>query len=438
LVFSAAEIQSTIQALGFSDNRRRNSLNKVVIIGAARSAIGNFGGSLRTIPAYDLAAPVLNEVVKRSGIEPKTVEAVVLAQNYQSGEYVNIARMSLLKAGWPVETVGFTVDRRCPGGLDAIAMATMMVQTGNAGVVIAGGVESMSTAEFYLRGDIRWSLGGTGDMPKGHGSLATWSIPMYDRIQRGRVMSQPEDRFGILQSMMVWAETAAKEHGLTRQEVDSWAMASNQRACAAIESGKFKEEIVPIPVPQGKGEPLMFSIDERPRSDTNMETLAKLKPVLGGVCTAANSSGENDGAAACVLMSEEKAKSLNLKPILTVKGFGFSGVDPRMTWKSATQAVNIALEKTGLTLKQIDLIEIHEAFSAQTLSNFKELGITEKDRERINVNGSCVALGHPLGATGARILTTLAYEMQRRNARTGLIAICGGGGQGTCVIVGRV
>jgi acetyl-CoA C-acetyltransferase len=413
-------------------------MTRVVVTSAARSAIGNFGGALRTVPAYDLAAPILNEAVKRSKLEPNAVDTVVLAQNYQSGEYVNISRMSLLNAGWPVETVGLTVDRRCPGGLDAIAVATMMVQTGNAGIVVAGGVESMSTAEFHLRGDMRWSVGGTGDMPKGHGSLATWSIPMYDRIQRGRVMSQPESRFGVLQSMMVWAETGAKEHGLTREEVDNWAMVSNQRACAATESGKFQQEIVPIPVRQSKGEPLPFCVDERPRRDTNMESLAKLKPVLGGVCTAANSSGENDGASACVLMSEEKAKSLNLKPMLAVKAFAFSGVDPRLTWKSATQAVNMALAKSGLTLKQIDLFEIHEAFSAQILSNFKELGITEKDRERVNVNGSCVALGHPLGATGGRILTTLAYEMQRRDAKTGLIAICGGGGMGTCAIVERV
>ncbi|MDD5494310.1 MAG: thiolase family protein, partial [Dehalococcoidia bacterium] len=260
------------------------------------------------------------------------------------------------------------------------------------------------------------------------------SIPLYDRMMRGRVMSQPEERFGVLQSMMTWAETAAKEHGLTREEVDKWALLSNQRACSAIETGKFKEEIVPVPVPQGKGEPVMFSVDERPRKDSTLESLAKLRPVQGGVCTAANSSGENDGAAACVLMSEEKAKSLGLKPIASVKGFAYSGADPRFAWKSVTEAVNLALKKTGLTLDKIDLIEIHEAFAAQTLANMKELGLTEKDRERINVNGSCVALGHPLGATGTRIFTTLAYEMQRSNAKNGMIAICGGGGMGVCAI----
>jgi acetyl-CoA C-acetyltransferase len=409
-------------------------VSKVVITSAVRSAIGNFGGALRTIPAYDLAAPILNETVKRSGLEPKDVNAVIMAQNYQSGEYVNISRMSLLKAGWPVEVVGFTIDRRCPGGLDAITFATMMIQTGNADIMVAGGVESMSTTELYLKGDIRWQLGGTGDMPKGHGSLSNWSLPLYDRMMRGRVMSQPEERFGILQSMMTWAETAAKEHGLTRTEVDQWALASNLRACAAMDNGNFKQEIVPIPVPQGKGEPVMFSVDERPRRDTTLESLGKLRPVQGGVCTAGNSSGENDGAAACVLMSEEKARSIGLKPLASVKGFAYSGADPRTAWKSVTSAVNLALQKTGLTLDKIDLIEIHEAFSAQVLANFKELGISEKDRERVNVNGSCVALGHPLGATGARILTTLINEMHRRDARTGMIAICGGGGMGICGI----
>jgi len=409
-------------------------VSKVVITSAVRSAIGNFGGALHSVPAYDLAAPILNEVVKRSRIDPADVSAVILAQNYQSGEYVNIARMSLLKAGWPVESVGFTIDRRCPGGLDAITFATMMIQTGNADIMVAGGVESMSTAEFYLRGSIRWGIGGSGDMPKGHGSLSTWSLPLYDRIQRGRVMSQPEERFGVLPSMMTWAETAAKEHGLTRTEVDQWAVISNQRACAAIDNGKFQHEIVPIPVPQVKGNPVMFSVDERPRRDTTLEALSKLRPVEGGVCTAANSSGENDGVAACVLMSEDKAKSLGIKPLASVKNFAYSGADPRLAWKSVTTAVNLAMRKAGLSLDKIDLIEIHEAFSAQVLANFNELGITEKDRERVNVNGSCIALGHPLGATGARILTTLLNEMQRRDAKTGMVAICGGGGMGVCGI----
>ncbi|MEA3253673.1 MAG: acetyl-CoA C-acyltransferase [Chloroflexota bacterium] len=411
-------------------------MREVVIVSAMRTPIGNFGGSLRTVPAYDLAALVLNETAARAGLDPGSVDAVIMGQNYQSGEYVNIARMSLLKAGWPIEIPGFTIDRRCPSGCDAICMATMMIQTENANTVVAGGVESMSTAELYLKGSMRWSLGGTGDMPRGHGSLSTWGIPMYDRVLRARVMSQPEERFGILPTMMTWAETAAKEHGITREEVDKWALLSSQRACAARESGRFTEEIVPVPVPQRRGEPLLFSKDERPRSDASLEALSKLRVVLeSGICTAGNSSGENDGAAACVVMSEKKARELNIKPLVYVRSFAFSGADPRYAWKAASSAVDMALKKAGLTLDQIDLIELHEAFAAQALANFKELGITERDYDRVNVNGSCVALGHPLGATGARILTTLVHEMRRRDVRYGLIAICGGGGMGVCSIL---
>jgi acetyl-CoA C-acetyltransferase len=410
---------------------------KVAIVSTIRTPIGNFGGTLRSVPAYDLAAVVLNEVVKRANLQPESVDIVIMGQNYQSGEYVNIARMSLLTAGWPIEIPGLTIDRRCPSGFDAICLASMMIETGAAEIAVAGGVESMSTAEFYLKGDIRWGIGGTGDMPKGHGSLSTWGIPLYDRALRGRVLSQPEKRFGIVPSMMAWAEAAATEHGISREEVDKWALLSNQRACAAIESGIFKEEIIPVPVPQLRGEPLMFSRDERPRTDTNMATLTKLKPVMGGVCTAGNSCGENDGASACVIMDEEKAKRLTLKPLALLKGFAFSGADPRYAWRAATAAVKKVLQKTGLNLDQIDLIEVHEAFAAQALANFRELGLTEKDYNRINVNGSCVSLGHPLGATGARIVTTLTHEMQRRNARYGLIAMCGGGGMGVAGILER-
>jgi acetyl-CoA C-acetyltransferase len=411
---------------------------RVALVSAVRTPIGNFGGSLRTVPAYDLAAIVLNEAARRADVKPESVDIVFMGQNYQNGEYVNIARMSLLTAGWPVEVVGLTNDRRCPSGLDAICLASMTIETGNAAIAVAGGVESMSTAELYLKGDIRWGLGGAGDMPKGHGSLTTWGMPLYDRALRGRVMSQPEKRFGIVPSMMAWAEAAAAEHGITREEVDRWALLSNQRAWAAIESGTFKEEIIPVPVPQPKGEPLQFSQDERPRSDTNAAALAKLKPVMGGVCTAGNSCGENDGASACVVMSEEKAEELQGRPLAYLKGFAFSGSDPRYAWRAATSAVKKALQKTGLSLKDIDLIEVHEAFAAQALANFRELGLTEKDYDRINVNGSCVSLGHPLGATGARMVTTLTHEMRRRTVRYGLIAMCGGGGMGVAGVLERV
>lgn len=410
----------------------------VVVIGAVRTPVGNYGGSLRNFQAYDLVALVLNEAVKRLEVDPSSVDEVIMGQNYQSGEYVNIARMGLLKAGWPVEIPALTIDRRCCSGLDAIGLAAMRVQTENADIIMAGGVESMSTAELYIPGDIiKWGMGGVGDMPTGHGHLATWGIPLYDRIQRARVMSQPEERFGVLPTMMTWAETAAKEYNISREEVDQWALLSHQRAVAATESGKFKEEIVPVLVPQRKGEPILLDKDERPRPETSLEKLSKLKAVLGGVCTAGNSSGENDGAAACVVTSEEKARKLGIEPMGYLKAYVQSAVDPRYTYKAVPVAVNRALEKTGLTLSEIDLIEIHEAFAAQTLANMRQLGMTEKDYGRVNVNGSCVAIGHPVGCTGARIMTTLLYEMKRRNARYGLEAICGGGGMGVCAIVER-
>lgn len=412
-------------------------MKEAVIIGAVRTPIGNFGGSLRNVPAYDLGTLVLDEVAKRAHLDPASVDWVTMGQNYQSGEYVNIARMSLLKAGWPVEIPALTLDRRCCSGLDAIGLGAMAIKNGDADVVVAGGIESMSTAELYLGGEVRWGIGGKADMPRGHGNPSIWGLPFYDRIQRARVMSQPEERFGILPSMMSWAETAAQKHSISREEVDRWALLSHQRAVEAIRSGKFTEEIVPVPAPQPKGGSIPFSQDEHPRSDTSLEALSKLRAVLGGVCTAGNSSGESDGASVCVVASEEKAKELGAKPLGHLKAYVQSGADPRYTWEAVPVAVNKALKKAGLTMADIDLIELHEAFAAQVLANLRELGITEKDYDRVNVNGSCIALGHPVGCTGARISTTLLYEMKRRGVRFGLIAICGGGGMGVSAILER-
>jgi acetyl-CoA C-acetyltransferase len=412
-------------------------MNRVGIVGTVRTPIGNFGGSLRNVPAYDLAALILNEAVKRANITPDQVNMVILGQNYQNGEYVNIARMGLLQADWPVEIPGMTIDRRCPSGLDAISLGMMMIESGNSEVIVCGGVESMSTAEFYLAGEMRWSMGGTGDMPHGHGSLSTWSTPLYDRILRARTMSQPVRRFGVVPSMMTWGEAAAKEFDLSREDIDKWAVRSHQRAFAAIASGKFAQEIIPVTVSRDKSSPTIFSQDERPRADSTLEVISRLKPIIGGVCTAANSSGENDGASAVVLMSESRITSLGLKPMAFLKSFAISGADPRYAYKATPVAVNTALEKAHLSLDKIDLIEVHEAFGSQVLANFKELGLSEKDYDRINVNGSCIALGHPLGATGARIVTTLVYEMNRRNVRYGLVGICGGGGMGAAIVLER-
>jgi acetyl-CoA C-acetyltransferase len=371
-------------------------------------------GALKEVAAFDLGALVLNEVVKRAGVDPGQVDEVILGQSYQSGEYVNIARMSLLKAGWPDSIPGITLDRRCCTGLDVICFAAMKIESGNGEIVVAGGVESMSTAEFYVPGDIKWGIGGKKGMPRGHGDLSIWGILFYDRIQRARVMSQPEERYGILPAMMSWAETAAKEEGIRREDCDRWALEGHKKACAAMESGKFKEEIVPVPVPNPKGGETFIDRDENPRADTTYEQLAKLKPVLGGVCTAGNSSTENDGAAVCVIASEETAKKLGVKPLAYIKAFAVVGADPRRTYLTVPKAVAKALQKSGLDLQQIDLIEIQEAFAAQVLADLKMMNLTEKDYSRINVNGSGISLGHPIACTGTRVLVTLLHEMERR------------------------
>lgn len=413
-------------------------MKKAVIISAVRTPVGRYMGALKDVPAYDLGALVFNEVIQRVQLNPAQVDEVILGQSYQSGEYVNLARMSLLKAGWPDSIPGITLDRRCCTGLDVVCFAAMKIESGNAEIIVAGGVESMSSAEFYVPGDIKWGIGGKKGMPRGHGDLSMWGIPFYDRIQRARVMSQPEERYGILPSMMSWAETAAKEEGIRREDCDRWALESHQKACAAMESGKFKEEIVPVPVPNPKGGETFVDRDENPRADTTYEQLAKLKPVLGGVCTAGNSSSENDGAAVVVVTSEEKAKQLGVSPMAVIKSFAVVGADPRRTYLTVPKAVEKALEKSALKIGQVDLIEIQEAFAAQVLADLKMMKLVEKDYSRINVNGSGISLGHPISCTGTRILVTLLNEMKRRNSRYGLECICGGGGLGMAAIFERM
>jgi len=412
-------------------------LRNAVIISAVRTPVGRYMGALKDVPAYDLGSLVLNEVVKRVNLEPAQVDEVILGQSYQSGEYVNLARMSLLKAGWPDSIPGITLDRRCCTGLDVVCFAAMKIESGNAEIIVAGGVESMSTAEFYVPGDIKWGIGGKKGMPRGHGDLSIWGIPFYDRIQRARVMSQPEERYGILPSMMSWAETAAKEEGIRREDCDRWALESHKKACAAIESGKFKEEIVPVSIESSKGGQIFVERDENPRADTTLEQLAKLKPILGGVCTAGNSSSENDGAAVVVVTSEEKAREIGVEPLASFRSFAVAGADPRRTYLTVPKVVEKVLEKSGLKMDQMDLIEIQEAFAAQVLADLKMMNLTEKDYSRINVNGSGISLGHPISCTGTRVLVTLLHEMKRRNSRCGLECICGGGGLGIAAILER-
>jgi acetyl-CoA C-acetyltransferase len=409
-----------------------------VIISAVRTPVGRYMGALKDVPAYDLGALVLNEVAKRAKLDPGQVDEVILGQSYQNGEYVNIARMSLLKAGWPDSVPGITLDRRCCTGLDVICFAAMEIQSENADIVVAGGIESMSTAEFYVPGDIKWGIGGKKGMPRGHGDLSIWGIPFHDRIQRARVMSQPEERYGILPSMMSWAETAAKEEGIRREDCDQWTLESHRKACAAIESGKFKEEIVPVAVPNPKGGEVIVDRDENPRADTTLGQLAKLKPVLGGVCTAGNSSSENDGAAACIITSEEKAKAIGVKPMGTIRAFAIAGVDPRRTYMTVPIVVEKVMKKSGLNIHDMDLIELQEAFAAQVLADLKILKVTGKEYHKVNVNGSGIALGHPIACTGTRVLVTLLHEMKRRNSRYGLECICGGGGLGIAAIFEKI
>jgi acetyl-CoA C-acetyltransferase len=412
-------------------------MKEAVIINGVRTPIGRYMGSLKDVQPYDLAALVLNGVLERAKMKPEWVDEVILGQSYQSGEYVNIGRMALLKAGWPDSIPGITLDRRCCTGLDTVCSASMLIKAAQAEVVVAGGVESMSNAEFYVPGDIKWGIGGKRGMPRGHGDLSMWGIPFYDRIQRARVMSQPEERYGILPAMMSWAETAAKEESISREECDKWSLASHRKACAAIEAGRFAQEIMPVSVPQPKGKPILVSQDEGPRPDTTLEKLSKLSPILGGVCTAGNSSTENDGAAAIVLTSMEKARELGATPLAKLKSFAVVGDDPRKTYKTVPKAVNKALDHAGLTLSQIDLIEIQEAFAAQVLADLKEMGLDPEDYDRVNVNGSGISLGHPIACTGTRVLVTLLYEMRRRDARYGLECICGGGGLGIAAVFER-
>lgn len=419
-------------------------MREVVIVSAVRTPIGAYCGMLRDIPVEKLAALILNDAIKKANVKPEEVEDVILGQSFPNGESPNVARLALLEAGWPVEVPGLMLDRRCCSGLQSVWSSAMEIQTENAEIVVAGGADSMSRSEFYIPGEfIKWGVGGRTDskwgfFPRQHGSLSLWGLPFYDRIQRGRPMHQPIERFGELNSMMTWAETAAKKEGIKREDADKWALRSHQRAISAIDAGRFEEEIVPVPVKQKDGEALLDT-DETPRRDTSLEKLAKLRTVYpDGVCTAGNSSSENDAAAALVLTTPETAKAHGVDPLVYLRSFSVAGADPTLTYPAVPAAVNKALKKTELTIDQIDLIEIQEAFAVQTLADAKLMGIREEDLDKkVNVNGSGISLGHPIGATGSIRLTTLIHEMVRRNARYGLLTICGGGGLGICAIVER-
>jgi acetyl-CoA C-acetyltransferase len=408
-----------------------------VILSAVRTPVGKYMGALKNVEAYDLASLVLNEAIKRAGLQAARVDEVIMGQSYQNGEYVNIARMALLKAGWPESIPGLTIDRRCCTGLDVVRLAGGLIMAEQAEIVVAGGVESMSNAEFYLPGSIKWGVGGSKGMPRGHGDLSIWGLSFYDRIQRARVMSQPEERYGILPAMMTWAETAAREEDISREACDQWSLASHQKACAAIDAGRFDAEILPVSIPQRKGDPVVVDRDENPRPDTTLEKLGKLKPVLDGVCTAGNSSTENDGAAAVVIASSAKAAELGIKPLAAVRSCAVAGDDPRKTYQTVPKAVAKAMGMAGLSIEQMELIEIQEAFAAQVLADLKQMGVGPEDYSKVNVNGSGISLGHPIACTGTRVLVTLLHEMNRRGAHYGLECICGGGGLGIAAVFER-
>jgi acetyl-CoA C-acetyltransferase len=421
-------------------------MEKAVIVSGVRTPIGKYLGGLKEVPAYRLGALVLDAALRKAGLEPDQVDEVIMGQSYQNGESVNIARMALLSAGWPVQVPGITLDRRCCSGLDAVCFGALKIMCGQADVVVAGGVESMSRAEFYIPGEfIKWGMGGGRDprwgfMPRGHGSMDMWGIPLFDRIQRARVMSQPVERFGELNSMMTWAEAAAREEGITRDAADAWAEGSHRKACEAIAAGRFSDEIVPVSIPDAQGQMVTIARDEPPRVDTTLAKLAALKTVYAdGICTAGNSSTENDGAAALVLVSARRAREWIVNgrpgPKAVLSASAVAAADPTLTYPAVPAAVDKALRQAGIGIREIDLIEIQEAFAAQVLADAKLMGLTSDEMEnKLNVNGSGISLGHPIGATGAMRLVTLLHEMSRRGAGHGLLTICGGGGQGIAAV----
>ncbi len=374
------------------------------------------------MPAGELGAVIIRGLVQRTGIDPDRIDDVVFAQGYANGEAPCIARWSALAAGLPIRVPGYQLDRRCGSGLQAIIDAAMMVQTGAADVVIAGGVESMSNVEYYST-DMR------------SGARSGESV-MHDRLTRGRVMSQPIARFGVITGMIETAENLAKDYAITRAQADEYAVMSHKRATAAWAENKFGDELVPVPGPQKRGEPVVFAKDEGFRPDASMETLGALRPIeKGGVVTAGNASQQNDAAAACLVVAEDKLRELKLEPMAWFHSWAAAGCDPSRMGIGPAPAVERLFARNGLGWKDIDLVELNEAFAPQVLAVLKAWGWD--DRDKLNVNGSGISLGHPIGATGGRILANLVRELHRRNGRYGLETMCIGGGQGLAAIFER-
>ena len=397
-------------------------MRRAAIVSPVRTGVGTFGGSLRSVPVEELAATVIRAVLARTGLDPACIEDVVMAQSYANGETPCIGRWAALQAGLPVEVPGMQVDRRCGGGLQAVITAAMMVQTGAADVVLAGGVESMSNIEYYTI-DMRWGA-------------RAGSVKLHDRLERGRERSQPAGRFGHISGMIETAENLARQHGISREAADAWAVRSHQRARDAWAAGRFDAEVVPVSVPQKTGAALVFANDEGVRGDASCEGLAALRPLMkDGTVTAGNSSQQNDAAAACLVVAEEKLAELCLAPMGFLVDWAAAGCEPATMGYGPVPAVARIFRRTGLSFDQMDLVEVNEAFACQVLAVLEGWGWNDPDR--INVNGSGISLGHPIGATGVRILATLLHELERRGGRYGLETLCVGGGQGLAAIFER-
>ncbi len=392
-------------------------MREVVIVSAARTPIGSFGGSLKGIPTRKLGAIAIKGAVERAGIKPELVDEVIMGAVLQGALGQNVARQMTLDAGLPIETPAMTINKVCGSGLRAVELAAQIIKAGDADIIVAGGAENMSATAYA--------------MPS-----ARWGARM-NNVQAVDMMVNDGlwDAFNGYH-MGITAENVAEQWGITREQLDEFSVISQNRAEAAIKAGKFKDEIVPVEIPQRKGDPIVFDTDEFPKFGTTMEKVAKLKPAFkkDGIVTAANASGINDAGAAVVVMSKEKADELGIKPLCTIKSYASAGVDPSIMGVGPIPASKKALEKAGLTIEDMDLVEANEAFAAQSLAVRKDLNL---DPEKTNVNGGAIAIGHPIGASGCRILITLIYEMMKRDSKYGLATLCIGGGMGTALIVER-
>ncbi|MCR1898909.1 acetyl-CoA C-acetyltransferase [Irregularibacter muris] len=392
-------------------------MREVVIASAARTPVGSFGGALSKVSAIDLGAVAAKEAIKRAGIQSEMIDEVVLGNVLSAGLGQNTARQVAIKSGIPESVPAMTINKVCGSGLRAVSMAAQFIMLGDADIVLAGGTESMSNAPYILP-SARWG------QRMGDGKIVDYMV--HDGLW---------DIFNDYH-MGITAENVAEKWNITREQQDEFSLKSQLRAEKAQKEGRFKEEIVPVEVPQRKGDPIIVDTDEHPRHGATIEKLAKLRPAFkkDGTVTAGNASGINDGAAAIIVMSKEKADELGIKPLAIIRSYASAALDPKIMGYGPVPATKLALQRAGLEAKDLDLVEANEAFAAQSLAVVKDLGL---DTEKVNVNGGAIALGHPIGASGARILVTLLYEMEKREAKTGLATLCIGGGQGTALVVER-